>query len=140
MTSYIKTNHLYRQAWKAPCFNFNSQTKESPYSVPFSVSDEIKSCFEEGTPANITNKFQRCWREIQAKHNNTLPPLIEWNVTLANRKQHETSSQNDTARNVPSTNDTQHGTSPPNKSEQAKAPKSVTKNAPQQNSVTGRKT
>jgi hypothetical protein len=119
---------------------FDSHTKESLYSVPFSVSDEIKSCFEEETRAIKTNKFQRCWKGIHGKYKNTLPLLFQWNVIPANWTQHETPSQNETGHNLPSTNETQHVTSPPNTTEQATTPKSIAKNATQQHSATGQKT
>lgn len=110
------------------------------YSVSFSVSEEVKSCLEEGTPTTKTSKFQRCWRGLGAKHQNTLPPVLEWRIIPANSTQHETPSQNETAPNIPSANETQHATSPQNKTEQAKTPKSVTKDAAQQHSVTGQRT
>jgi hypothetical protein len=110
------------------------------YNVSSSVSDEVKSCLEEGTPTPKTNKFQRCWRGLGAKHQNTLPPVLEWRVTPANITQHETPPQNETAPNIPSADETQHATSPQNKTELAKIPENVTQDAVQQHSVTGQKT
>ena len=102
------------------------------YRVSSSVSDEVKSCLEEATPTIKTSKFQRCWRGVGAKHQNTLPPLLELRVIPANSTKHETPSQNETAPSLPSADETQHATSPQNQTEQAKTPKSVTQDAAQQ--------
>jgi hypothetical protein len=110
------------------------------HSVSSSVSDEVKSCLEEGTPTTKTRKFQRCWRGLGIKHRNTLPPVLEWRFIPANSTQHETPSQNETAPNIPSPDETQHATSPQNKTEQDKTPRNVTQDAAQQSNVTGQRT
>lgn len=75
----------------------------------------MRSCFEEVTPAIKTNKFQRCWTLIKAKHKNILHPLLQWNAILTNKTEQGTSSQNETAQSIPSTNKTEHFASPRNK-------------------------